>query len=184
MRGRKRKFLSRAVSSSLRKALFLDRDGVINVDGDYVHLRRDFVFIDGIFDLCRAAREKGYLLIVITNQSGIGRGFYSEQDFRVLMDWVTQRFDDEGAPVDGVYHCPHAPGAGCACRKPKPGMLLQAARERSIDLAASIFIGNTETDMEAGLAAGVGKNVLVTPYRTQTKASHCIAGLEEAAGLL
>ena len=149
------------MTSPQRKALFLDRDGVINVDGDYVHRKKDFVFIDGIFDLCRMALAKDYLVIVITNQSGIGRGLYTEADFQKLTTWMHEEFAREKAPLTAVYHCPHAPGDGCYCRKPKPGMLMAAQREWNIDMAHSIFIGNMETDIKAGRGAKVGRNVLL-----------------------
>ena len=150
-------------------ALFLDRDGVINVDRGYVHQPEEVEFIYGIFELCRAARHAGYLRVVVTNQAGIGRGLYTERDFEALTDWMRQRFDAEGAPLDGVYYCPTHPTAGVGVyriesdrRKPAPGMILQAARDLAIDLPASILVGDKESDIEAGRRAGVGRNVLLT----------------------
>jgi D-glycero-D-manno-heptose 1,7-bisphosphate phosphatase len=140
----------------MHKALFLDRDGVINTDVGYAHRIDQITFMPGIFDLCRAAHAAGERIIVITNQSGIGRGYFSESDVRVLMEWMVQRFEAEGCPLTAYYYCPHTPDDACECRKPKPGMLLRAAKEWDIDLAASRFIGDKETDMEAGRAAGVG----------------------------
>jgi D-glycero-D-manno-heptose 1,7-bisphosphate phosphatase len=154
--------------SAGRWALFLDRDGVINADFGYVHRVDQIVFLEGIFDLCRAARVQGYAIVVITNQAGIGRGLYSEADFQTLMAWMTGAFSREGAPVDGVYHCPHHPEHGlgayrvhCACRKPEPGMLLEAQRDLSLDLARSILIGDKMHDIEAARRAGVGRRVLL-----------------------
>lgn len=153
---------------SKRKALFLDRDGVVNRDINYLHRIEDVEFIEGIFDLCRKAHSQGYLLVIITNQAGIGRGYYTEEDFHHLMKWMSKRFAEEGCPLTAYYYCPHHPEAGkgeylkvCDCRKPKPGMLLQAAREYDIDLANSIMLGDRESDIEAGKAARVGKCVLV-----------------------
>ena len=145
-------------------ALFLDRDGVINVDHAYVHRIEDFEFIPGIFELCRRAKALGYLLVVVTNQAGIGRGLYSEAQFHALTNWMKARFADEGAALDGVYFCPTHPTAGMgdyrvesAHRKPGPGMLLQAARELDIDLARSAIVGDKMSDMRAGAAAGLGR---------------------------
>lgn len=145
-----------------RRALFLDRDGVINVDHNYVHRREDFEFIDGIFELVNAAKNAGYLIIVVTNQAGIGRGYYTEAAFQDLMDWVRERFEAQGGGVDAIYFCPfHIDGIGAykrdsEFRKPKPGMFLQAGREHDIDMARSIMIGDKPSDAQAGAAAGVG----------------------------
>ena len=150
-----------------RPALFLDRDGVINVDKNYVHKREDFVFIDGIFDLVKRANSSRYHVIIITNQAGIGRGFYTENDFHSLMSWVTKKFEEKGAYIDAVYFSPFHPIHGLGkykkdsdCRKPKPGMLLQAATDFDIDLERSILIGDKQTDIEAGISARVRNNVL------------------------
>lgn len=150
-----------------RPALFLDRDGVINVDHAYVHKPDNFEFVDGVFELCRHAKRLGYLIFVVTNQAGIGRGYYSEQDFHALTEWMCRRFDAEGAPIDKVYFCPFHPEHGIGkykldspFRKPGPGMILQAAGEFGVDLARSVLVGDNESDIRAGLAAGVGCTVL------------------------
>ena len=149
--------------SAAVKALFLDRDGVINRDDGYIHKKDDFFFVDGIFSLAAAAREKGYLIIVVTNQAGIGRGYYTEEDFFQLMAWVQDEFRKQGAGIDAVYFCPFHPVHGIGrykresrFRKPEPGMILQAAKEHGIDLESSALVGDSATDMQAGLAAGVG----------------------------
>lgn len=146
-----------------RPALFLDRDGVINVDHGYVHTPEEFQFIDGIFDLVSAANRSGYLVVVVTNQAGIARGYYSEAQFHDLTHWMRDRFVEHGGQIDGVYFCPYHPehGIGEYCResefrKPAPGMLLKAQSELGIDLELSIFIGDKPSDMAAGRAAGVG----------------------------
>lgn len=146
------------------KALFLDRDGVINEDYGYVHKKEDFVFVEGIFQLVSAAKEKGYLVIIVTNQAGIGRGYYSEGDFVRLMDWVRQRFAEKGGAIDAVFHCPFHPTHGVGkykqksfFRKPAPGMLLQAANDYGLHLPSSVLVGDSRSDIQAGLAAGVGK---------------------------
>lgn len=157
-------------AAAARPALFLDRDGVINVDHAYVHRREDVEFIDGIFDLCRSARRRGYLVVVVTNQAGIGRGYYTEHDFQRLTDWMLERFGAEGAAIDRVYFCPYHPVHGVGrykvdspFRKPGPGMILQAAEELGIDLARSVLVGDMATDIGAGHAAGVGCKLLFRP---------------------
>ncbi|SAL32681.1 D-glycero-alpha-D-manno-heptose-1,7-bisphosphate 7-phosphatase [Caballeronia telluris] len=146
-----------------RKALFLDRDGVMNVDFGYVHQPERCVFIAGIFDLVCLANETGYAVIVVTNQAGIGRGYYSEAQFASFMQWMSDRFVKEGATIDRVYHCPHHPDAAlgayrksCLCRKPSPGMFDAARQDLDLDMPASILIGDKRSDMEAGRRAGVG----------------------------
>lgn len=145
------------------RALFLDRDGVINHDSGYTSNAENFRFIDGLFDLCRAARRSGYLLIVVTNQAGIGRGYYSEQDFFTLTEWMRERFEAEGVPITDAFHCPYHPEHGIGRykkdsfdRKPNPGMLLRAAKKHGLDLKCSIMIGDKDSDMQAASKAGVG----------------------------
>ncbi|MCL1889757.1 MAG: HAD family hydrolase [Desulfovibrionaceae bacterium] len=151
-------------------ALFLDRDGVINIDRGYVHRQEDFIFVEGIFELVRAARQAGRRVIVATNQSGIGRGLYSEKDFLRLMDWVKDEFLAQGADLDAVYYCPFHPEHGLGAyrrespeRKPAPGMLLRAAREHGLDLARSLLLGDALSDMQAGLDAGIGRLFFLRP---------------------
>jgi D-glycero-D-manno-heptose 1,7-bisphosphate phosphatase len=154
----------------MRPALFLDRDGVINVDHAYVYRQADFQFVDGVFDLARHACALGYYLFVITNQAGIARGYYSEEDFHKLTVWMCARFEAEGAPVDKVYYCPYHAEHGIGrykldspLRKPRPGMILQAADEFGVDLARSVLVGDMATDIQAGEAAGVGRSLLFRP---------------------
>lgn len=179
----------------LRPALFLDRDGVINVDRAYVHRIDDFEFVPGIFELGRAAHLAGFLLIVVTNQAGIGRGLYSEADFHALSNWMCARFEAEGAPITQVYFCATHPQAVVERyrlesddRKPGPGMLLRAAAQHGIDLPASMLVGDKGSDIEAGLRAGVGTNVLLNGNTRDAGAIDArairIDGLIEAIGLL
>lgn len=157
-----------------RPALFLDRDGVINVDHGYVYTRERFDLVDGIFDLARGATRLGYVLVVVTNQAGIGRGFYTEDDFRQLTNWMRARFHAEGAPIAGVYHCPFHPEYGVGpykvespLRKPAPGMLLQAAADHAIDLRSSVLIGDRDSDIGAAQAAGLACALLYRPATQQ-----------------
>lgn len=150
------------------KALFLDRDGVINEYRQYVARVEDFVWRDGIFELVTLARERDFLPIVVTNQTGIGLGYYSEKDFQDLTQWMCNAFEERGAALEKVYHCAHHPQAiteelrkDHPWRKPEPGMLLAARDDYDMDLSASIMIGDRWSDMLAGHRAGVGTLVLV-----------------------
>ncbi len=150
------------------KAAFLDRDGVINVDHAYVYRWEDFDFVGGILEASRRLYEAGFALVVVTNQSGIGRGYYTESDFEALNEKMKATFTEHGAPLAGIYFCPHHPEKAlcnyrqaCNCRKPGPGMLLQAARELDIDLSASVLFGDKKSDMLAAKAAGIPTRVLV-----------------------
>lgn len=149
-----------------RPALFLDRDGVLNVDHGYVSKIDDFQPVEGVFDALRHAAARGYALIVVTNQSGIGRGYFSQHAYDMLEAHIRRLFASEGIALTAIYHCPHAPDANCDCRKPQPGMILRAAREHDIDLARSVMIGDKETDAQAGRAAGIPRIELVTPDRS------------------
>lgn len=142
-----------------KKALFLDRDGVINEDAGYVYRREDFVFKEGIFAALREFAQAGYALVVVTNQSGIGRGYYTLEQFDELCRFMLSEFEKEGVKIEKIYFCPHAPEADCLCRKPEPGMLLKAANELNIDLARSIMIGDKDSDVQAGQSAGIGINL-------------------------
>ena len=155
-----------------QRAVFLDRDGVINVNHGYVHNTDNFEFIDGIFEVARAAHSSGYKLIVITNQSGIGRGYYSEQQFLELTEWMCNEFLDEGVPIEKVYFSPFHPNAGLGAykkndvsRKPQPGMIHQAQQDINLNLGSSILIGDKISDIQAGIAAGVGLNLLFRQKR-------------------
>lgn len=145
------------------RALLLDRDGVINVDHGYVGTPDRFEFMDGVFPLVRAAVAAGLRLVVITNQAGVARGYYTEADFRALTRHMLAGFAGQGVGFAGVLHCPyHRDGSVAAYardsfwRKPNPGMILEAARRFGLDLRRSIFLGDAATDMAAAQAAGVG----------------------------
>jgi D-glycero-D-manno-heptose 1,7-bisphosphate phosphatase len=158
-----------------KPALFLDRDGVINLDHGYVHTPESFEFVDGIFDVVLAANRRGYVVVVVTNQAGIGRGYYSETQFHALTDWMKLRFIANGGEIRAVYYCPHHPEhAGykyrihCICRKPLPGMILRARDDFDLDLHKSILVGDKKTDMDAGIAAGV-RNLLLLGGNSENK---------------
>ncbi|MEL7224791.1 MAG: D-glycero-beta-D-manno-heptose 1,7-bisphosphate 7-phosphatase [Cyanobacteria bacterium P01_D01_bin.36] len=152
----------------MKPALFLDRDGVINREVNYLHKIEDFEFIDGVFESCQFFQKQGYELIVVTNQAGIGRGYYTEADFQTLTDWMSQQFASRNVHIAQTYFSPYHPTHGVGhygCdhpdRKPNPGMLLRAQQDWKIDLAKSIMVGDKESDISAGLNAGVNTTVLV-----------------------
>jgi D-glycero-D-manno-heptose 1,7-bisphosphate phosphatase len=180
----------------MHKAVFLDRDGVINVDHAYVHKPEDFEFIDGVFEACQAFQAKGFKIIVVTNQSGIGRGYYDEAQFQTLTSWMCEQFKQRNVHIAGVYFCPHHPEKAnapylkeCDCRKPFPGMLLQAAAEHNLDLANSVMVGDKGSDMEAAIAAGIPTRLLVRSgqsfsERCISKATQVIESIAEAPALV
>jgi D-glycero-D-manno-heptose 1,7-bisphosphate phosphatase len=150
-----------------QRALFLDRDGVINVDHGYVYKLEDFQFVDGIFELCRQAIASGYLIFVITNQAGIGRGYYSTADFDYLTKWMREEFIAQGILISKVYYSPFHSTHGLGkykkddeSRKPRPGMIHQAVKEFGIDLSGSVLVGDKYSDIQAGKNAGVRTNIL------------------------
>jgi len=152
----------------MNKALFLDRDGIINVDHGYVYQEENFEFVEGIFELCTKAQVNGFMIIVITNQSGIGRGKYSEREFEELCQWMKAEFQQRNIVIDDIFYCPHHPTnakgeylQSCYCRKPEPGMIIAAQKKHEIDLAQSIFIGDKKSDMRAANSAGVKYRLLV-----------------------
>ena len=150
-----------------KRALFLDRDGVINEDYGYVSSKDNFDFIEGIFSLCKDALMKGYIIIIITNQSGIGRGYYCEKTFLNLNSWMCKKFLERKIKISHVYYSPFHETFGVGkykkndfSRKPKPGMIFDAASDFNIDLARSVLIGDQQTDIQAGYNAGIKTNIL------------------------
>lgn len=151
-----------------RKAAFIDRDGVLNEERAYVYRAEDFEFAPGAVAALRRLKAAGYLLVVVTNQSGIARGLYSEADYHALTRHMRERLEAEGIHLDAVEYCPHLPDAPveryrlqCDCRKPRPGMLNRAIRALDIDARASFLVGDRLSDIEAGRAAGIGRCFLV-----------------------
>lgn len=163
-------------------AAFIDRDGVINIDHGYVCKVDDFEYIDGVFDACRKLKEMGYLLVLVTNQAGIARGYYSEDEFLSLTEWMDWNFADKGVDFDGIYYCPHHPEHGlgkykedCDCRKPKPGMFFSARDHLNIDMAKSVMIGDKADDLKAAMAAGVTTKILVRTGKEVTAEGEALA---------
>lgn len=137
------------------KALFLDRDGIVNIDFGHVHKIEDFKFTDFIFDLCKKYQSNGYLIFIITNQAGIGKGLYTEKDFLTLTEYMLNEFTKHDINITKVYYCPHKPEDNCDCRKPKPGMFLQAIKEFNVDIENSVAIGDKMSDLEAANSVGI-----------------------------
>ena len=149
-------------------AVFLDRDGVINQEFDYVHTIDEFKFIKNVIPAMKMIKDKGYALIIVTNQSGIARGYYTEEDFLKLTEWMDWSLQLEGIRLDGIYYCPHHPTEGigeyrcqCDCRKPAPGMFYEARDYRDLDLAKCYMVGDRTSDIESGINAGIKNNILV-----------------------
>ncbi len=163
----------------MAKAVFLDRDGTINVELEFLHRPEEFVFIPGAPQAIRLLNDAAFLVIVVTNQSGIARGYYDEAAVHRLHRHVDAELARFGARIDAYYFCPHHPkygigdyGMECECRKPRPGMLFRAAADLSLDLAASFMVGDKLADVQAGLSAGCRSLLVRTGY-----------GAEAAAGL-
>ena len=146
-----------------RRAVFVDRDGVINRDVGYLHAIADWVYMPGVIEGMRRLQAAGYVLIVVTNQSGIGRGYYDRSAFETLTRFMETDLARQGVRIAATYCCPHAPDDGCACRKPRPGMLLRAAADHDLDVAASVMIGDKESDVAAGRLAGVRRTIRILP---------------------
>ena len=137
----------------MNKAVFLDRDGTINVDKKYLYNIQDFEFLPGVLEALRQLQQAGYLLVIVTNQSGIGRGYYTEEDFHKLNDWMLKTLKGKGIIISDVYYCPHLPDAKvekyhkeCDCRKPNLGMYRQAVIDHNIDLSVSYAVGDKLRD--------------------------------------
>jgi D-glycero-D-manno-heptose 1,7-bisphosphate phosphatase len=178
-----------------QKALFLDRDGVINVDTGYVHTITDFHFISGIFNICQKAIFKDYLIIVVTNQAGIGRGLYTLNDFNFLTEWMCETFLANNIFITKVYYSPFHPVYGLGdykrndeMRKPRPGMINKAKVEYGLDLWDSVLIGDSYTDIQAGQSAGVRTNILFDEQNEAelefTGTYHIVKKLQRAESLL
>jgi D-glycero-D-manno-heptose 1,7-bisphosphate phosphatase len=169
---------------SKRRAVFLDRDGTINVEVQYLHKVEEFEFIPGVPAALKRLKEAGFLLVVVTNQSGIGRGHYDEAALDAIHSHMHEMLAKVGASIDACYFCPHHPEHGkgdylqeCACRKPLPGMLEQAAHDLNIDLASSFMVGDKLADVEAGINAGCTSLMVLTGYGN-SHASKLPAGIK------
>ena len=147
----------------MNKAFFIDRDGVIVVETDYLGDPNHVEIIPGAVEAIKAIKTAGYLAIVVSNQSGVARGYYSESDVDLVNQRIAEILAEQGANIDAFYHCPHHPkfSGECSCRKPEPGMLLTAAKDHRIDPAKSYMIGDKISDVNAGQNAGCAASVLI-----------------------
>lgn len=160
----------------MRPAAFLDRDGVINIDHGYLHRWEDFQFVPGAIKALRRLQAAGYALVIVTNQSGIARGYYDEAALQALHDALREHLAAQDITLDAIEHCPHLPSGSvaryavaCDCRKPAPGMILRSAQALGIDLAGSLLFGDKPSDIEAGRAAGIGRTVLLATNATRSE---------------
>lgn len=163
------------------KALFLDRDGVVNVEKNYLYKIDDFELMEGILDVCRFYENQGYIIIIVTNQSGISRGYYTENDFKHLSEWMIDYFKSLGVTITHIYHCPHHENIDgiCACRKPEPGMFLEAQKDFDIDMKNSVMIGDNERDIQAAVRAGITTNILLSAEAVESNANKIVRSLKE-----
>lgn len=143
------------------KTIFLDRDGVINHEINYLHKINDFIFINGIFDACSYFNKIGFEIIVISNQSGISRGFYTSAQYEEVTRWMKLQFETKNIKILNTYHCPHSPEENCNCRKPKPGLFLKARKKYNINMEESWMIGDKESDISAANNAGISNTILL-----------------------
>lgn len=147
----------------MRKAIFLDRDGTLNRDHGYTHKAEDWEWLPGVLEALRILHDAGWFLVAASNQSGIGRGYYSREQLAALEAWLTRELKRQNCAIDAWYYCPHRPEENCACRKPEPGLILQAAKKHDIDLARSWMLGDRLKDAQAGLAAGCKAGIVLNP---------------------
>ena len=145
----------------MQKAVFLDRDGVINIEKDYLYKVEDFEFIDGVFEALRMFQKHGFKLFIITNQSGIGRDYYSKEDFLKLTSWMIEEFNKRDIIISQVEYCPHGPEDNCFCRKPKIGMIENILKNHKIDLENSWLIGDKSSDIKCAINAKIGNTIQV-----------------------
>lgn len=155
----------------MRKVIFLDRDGTINVEKSYLHKWEDFEFEKNAIEGLKKLKDLGYEFIVVTNQSGIGRGYYTEEDLVTLNNQMTEKLKEFGIEILECFYCPHHPEKGigkykvdCNCRKPNPGMLLEGIKKYDVDVENSFMIGDKKGDLEAGKKAGLKSILVLTGY--------------------
>lgn len=160
------------------KALFLDRDGIINVDHGYVYKIQNFTFTQGIFELIQKFSKLGYLIFIVTNQSGIGRKYYTEDDFQKLTLWMLNEFKKHNINITEVYHCPHAPEENCHCRKPEIGMIEKSIKDYSIDLKNSWMIGDKQSDIDLAQNAGIGNSIYIGEICTPNS-TYCFKSISD-----
>jgi D-glycero-D-manno-heptose 1,7-bisphosphate phosphatase len=172
----------------MHKALFLDRDGVINIDHGYTYQIKNFEFTKDIFKLLKLFQKKDYLFFIVTNQSGIGRGYYTQEDYNTLTQWLLTTFHQKGITIEKVYHCSHAPEENCHCRKPEIGMMEQCLKEYNIDFTQSWMIGDKQSDIDFAQHTNIAHSIAIGERKIEnaeyyfTSISECAHYLEENQG--
>lgn len=168
-------------SGQRRPAVFLDRDGVLNQNrADYVRTWQQVEFLPGVFQAMQRLAASPFVIVVVTNQSAVGRGLMTAEGLAVINGGIVQQVQQAGGRIDAVYACPHRPDEGCPCRKPRPGMLLQAAQDLGIDLARSFLVGDAISDLEAATAAGCRPLMVLTGRGRKQAAGLATSGLGDA----
>ena len=170
------------------KTIFLDRDGVINKEVNYLHKIEDFQFIDGIFEACNHFLKLGYKIIIVTNQSGIARGYFKENDYHNLSNWMLKQFQKQSIDILDIFYCPHGPESNCNCRKPSPGMFFKAQDKYDINMRNSWLIGDKEDDIVAGISSGILNTILVRSghkvNEQSTKAQFIINSIKDSNNII
>ena len=170
------------------KTIFLDRDGVINKEVGYLNRIGDFIFIDGVFEACLSFKKLDYQIIIISNQSGIARGYFTLFEYEKLTKWMLNQFSKKNIPILDVFFCPHGPKSKCGCRKPKPGMIIDAMNKHNIDLEKSWMIGDKETDIEAANLSGISNTVLVRSghiiNESDSKSKYIVNSIKDSINLI
>ena len=170
------------------KTIFLDRDGVINREVEYLQRIEDFKFIDGIFDACLSFLRLDYQIIIVSNQSGIYRGYLTEDDYQKITKWMVNQFSKKNISILETYYCPHGPNSRCICRKPMQGMITKARDKFNIDINKSWLIGDKETDIEAANHAGITNTILVRSghsiNESNSKAKFIINSIKDSKNII
>jgi len=166
-----------------KNIIFFDRDGVINKDTRYTHKIKDFIFIDGIFELMQNIQDR-FEFIIITNQSGINRKYYTIDDFKILSEWMIKQFSQKNIQILDIFFCPHKPCDNCECRKPKIGMIKQACAKYPINLQKSWFIGDNISDMQCATNANINNKILISQNKPRDIKCIVIKEIKEALNII
>lgn len=172
----------------MEKVVFFDRDGVINIEKEYLYKIEDFEFIEGVFETLLYLQNLGYKIVIITNQSGIGRGYYSLEQYQTLTVWLKEEFQKKGIDVSAIFYCPHEPTDDCRCRKPQIGMIEQTSQLFSIDYQNSWLVGDKDSDIQTALNANIPNTIQVCSghsfERTHSLAKYVIDSVKEIPNII
>ena len=173
-----------SIKTTKRKVIFLDRDGVINHDYGYVYKIENFHFINGVFDACKHFISLGYEIIIITNQSGIDRKYFTQENFVKLTNWMLNKFAENKIEILKVYHCPHSPTENCDCRKPNIGMIKDSCNEFDIDLENSWLIGDKISDIQTAINANIPNRILISNEKNHSELTNIANNLLETINII